>query len=290
MPEIGLAEADDAAIVRMDNTDVVFTTDFFTPVVDDPFDWGAIAAANAMSDIYAMNAVPLFALNLVGWPREGLDHSLLHEVLRGGAETCASAGAAIVGGHTIEDPVPKYGLAVIGRPAGEPFRIDRAQPGMSVVLTKPIGTGIIATAHKADSCPPRVLAAAVESMRQLNDRAREQLATAGAKAATDVTGFGLLGHAMRMARASGVGFKLHLDQVPVLDGTRELLAQGHVPGGTVRNLEAVRPNLESDLDESSLLLLADAQTSGGLLGIVESADGLTVIGETTDRAGVLEIR
>ena len=201
---VGAAEADDAAVLRLDaERALVLTTDFFTPIVDDPGDWGAIAAANALSDVYAMGGRPLFAVNLAAWPADGLDIALLGQVLQGGARVAAQAGCVIAGGHTIDDPVPKYGLAVVG--LADPARlmtIDRAAPGDRLILTKPVGTGVIATAVKRGTPPPEVVKAAVTSMTNLNATASEAALAAGVTAATDVTGFGLLGHLHKLARAS----------------------------------------------------------------------------------------
>ena len=203
---VGGAEGDDAAVLRLDDERaLVLTTDFFTPIVDDATDWGRIAAANALSDVYAMGGRPLMALNLTAWPGETLPLSLLAEVLRGGASVAASAGCLVVGGHTIDDPEPKYGMAVVGLASpGRLFTIDAARPGDTLVLTKAIGTGVVATAHKRGGASDEVLAAAVASMTALNAAASEAALACGVVAATDVTGFSLLGHLHRMLRASGV--------------------------------------------------------------------------------------
>lgn len=292
VPSVGLQAADDAAVVQVGETQLVLTTDFFTPIVDSASDWGAIAAANAFSDVYAMGGTPAFALNLVAWPRDELPTSLLAEVLLGASEVAAEAGVAIVGGHTIDDPIPKYGLAVIGTlDTGPALRLDSAEPGLDLILTKPIGTGVLTTAHKAGECPEDQLRSAVLSMRTLNRDAANHVRTSGARAVTDVTGFGLLGHALRMARASGIGIRIDSASVPLLAGASDLADRGFVPSGTVRNLEAVEQSLESSLQRNLLLVLADAQTSGGLLAAIPSgADTVyPVIGQTTDRPGVLEV-
>jgi selenide,water dikinase len=266
---IGAAEGDDAAVLRLDDDRaLVLTTDFFTPIVDDPRDWGRVAATNAMSDVYAMGGRPVIALNLTAWPGERLPVEILADVLRGGAEAAASAGCLVVGGHTIDDPEPKYGLAVVGM--ADPARlmtVDRARAGDSLVLTKPVGTGVIATAHKRGAAPDGVLAAAVEAMTTLNGPASEAALAAGAQAATDVTGFGLLGHLHRMLRASGVSAEIWADRVPLLPGAAELAAAGFVSGGTRANLSylAAVTSIGPEIDEVTSVLLHDAQTSGGLL-------------------------
>ena len=275
---VGLATGDDAAVVRIDgNRAIVTTTDFFTAVVDDAYDFGRIAAANALSDVYAMGATPVVALNLVGWPRGVLPLELLHEVLRGGMEVGRQAQVHVAGGQSIDDPEPKYGMAVTG--LADPARLlrnDAARPGLPVSLSKPLGVGVLNNRHKATG---EVFAHAIDTMTQLNaDAARAALA-AGIEAATDVTGFGLLGHAYKVARASGVSLVVDAAAVPYLDGAREALRDGYVSGGTRRNLDWVRPHLDSAVGEDELLLLADAQTSGGLL-VVGEIPGAPVIGET----------
>ncbi len=260
---------DDAAVVRLTaDRALVLTTDFFTPIVDDAYAFGRIAAANALSDVYAMGGRPLWCLNLVGWPRETLPLEELGEVLRGGAETVQRAGATIVGGHSIDDPEPKYGLVVVGEV--HPDRVTTiasARPGDVLVLTKPIGTGIVTTALKHGAAPDDAVSAAVEVMTALNDGAARAAAGAGVRAATDVTGFGLLGHLGEMLEASGAGAEIWAGAVPRLVGVRRLAEAAHVPAGTRRNLDAVSPTASFDgaLDEVERLILADAQTSGGLL-------------------------
>jgi selenide,water dikinase len=266
---VGAAEGDDAAVLRLDEQRaLVLTTDFFTPIVDDPGDWGRIAAANALSDVYAMGGRPLIALNLTAWPAATLPLELLGRVLRGGAEVAAEAGCLVVGGHSIDDPEPKYGMAVVG--LADPERlltIDRARPGDQLVLTKPLGTGVVATAVKRGAPEEAVVAATVASMTTLNRPASEAALAACVRAATDVTGFGLLGHLHRMARASGVAAEIDAARVPFLPGAAELAAEGFISGGT-RNNEAFladRVELETGLPPVVATLLNDAQTSGGLL-------------------------
>jgi selenide, water dikinase len=266
---IGAAEGDDAAVMRLDDERaLVLTTDFFTPIVDDPGDWGRIAAANALSDVYAMGGRPLFAVNLTAWPGDGLDLALLGQVLQGGAEIAAEAGCAIAGGHTIDDPVPKYGLAVVGlaHPAAL-LTIDRAAPGDQLILTKAIGTGVIATALKRGIPPPEVVQAAVASMIQLNAAASQAALAAGITAATDVTGFGLLGHLHRMLVASRAAARIDAAAVPLLPGASELAAAGFVSGGTRANTARISPftQLSPAITAELAVLLYDAQTSGGLL-------------------------
>jgi len=266
---VDAAGRDDAAVVRLDaERALVLTTDFFTPIVDDPYTFGRIAAANALSDVYAMGGRPRWCLNLVGWPRERLPLDALGEVLRGGAETVARAGALILGGHSIDDPEPKYGLMVVGEVHPDRMTTNAgARAGDHLVLTKPIGTGIISTAIKKAAAPEDSAQAAVEAMTALNAAAAAAAAEAGVRGATDVTGFGLVGHLGSMLAASGVAAELWAGAVPRLPGARRLAEAGHVPGGTRRNLEAAAELTTWDpaLDELEHLLLCDAQTSGGLL-------------------------
>jgi selenide, water dikinase len=266
---IGALEGDDAAVLRLDDERaLVLTTDFFTPIVDDPEDWGRIAAANALSDVYAMGGRPLFAVNLAAWPGEGLDLAILGRVLRGGALVAAEAGCFVAGGHTIDDPVPKYGLAVVGlADPGALMTIDRAAPGDQLILTKAVGTGVIATALKHGAAPSDALAAAVASMTLLNAGASQAALAAGVRAATDVTGFGLLGHLHRMLAASGVAATIRAAAVPLLPGAAGLAAAGFVSGGTRANTERMRgcTALDPAVPAELAVLLHDAQTSGGLL-------------------------
>ena len=279
---VGLDDGDDAAVVRIDgDRAVVATTDFFTPVVDDPYDWGRIAAANALSDVYAMGGRPLVALNLLAWPREVLPFELAAEVLRGGLDVCGSAGCHLAGGHSVDDPEPKYGLAVTG--LGDPNRLlrnDSGRAGVPLSLTKPLGLGVLNSRHKATG---ERFEQAIEVMTTLNDKAASAALEAGITCATDVTGFGLLGHLHKLARASGVTAVLHSAAVPYVEGAREALRDGFVPGGSRRNLDWVRPHTDlSAVDEDTALLLADAQTSGGLL-LAGEIPGAPVIGELVSR-------
>jgi selenium donor protein len=276
---VDASTADDAAVYRLDDDRaLVVTADFFTPIVDDPYDFGRIAAANALSDIYAMGARPLLALNLVGFPRNLLGRGILEEILRGGGDVARAAGVPVLGGHSIDDAEPKYGLCVVGevRP-DQVVRNSTARPGDALVLTKPLGTGIIATAIKAGRAPATVVDEAVASMASLNRTASEVMRKHGVHACTDVTGYGLLGHLREMAAASGVDARIHVAAVPILPGARELAEAGHVPGGTKRNLEDLAEFVDWDeTDPITRTLLADAQTSGGLLIALpaEAAEGL----------------
>ncbi|MFC7466285.1 selenide, water dikinase SelD [Brachybacterium sp. GCM10030252] len=286
---VGLDDGDDAAAVRIDgDTAVLSTADFFTPVVDDPYDWGRIAAANALSDIYAMGGDPVVAINLVGWPRDVLPMELLREVLRGGLAVTQEAGVPLIGGHSVDDPEPKYGMAVTGiaRP-DRLLRNDAARPGRPLTLTKPIGVGLLNNRHKATG---EVSEAAVATMTELNRDAAQAALTAGAVAATDVTGFGLLGHLFKMVRASGAGAVLDRSAVPLVEGAADALRDGYVSGGTRRNLDWVREHLRAadGITEEDLLLLADAQTSGGLL-VVGEVPGYPIIGEIVEGTGI-EVR
>ncbi len=283
---VGLEDGDDAAavLVRRDLA-VLSTADFFTPVVDDAYDWGRIAAANALSDVYAMGGRPVVAINLVGWPRDVLPLELMTEVLHGGLAVASEAGCPVIGGHSIDDPEPKYGMAVTG--VADPhrlLRINAAEPGLPLTLTKPIGVGLLNNRHKRTG---EIFTEAVASMTRLNRDAAEAAVAAGVRAATDVTGFGLLGHLYKMCRASGVGAVIDLDVVPVIDGARNALGDGFVSGGTRRNLDWVRPHLHAaaGVTEDDLLLLADAQTSGGLL-VVGELPGYPVIGHTVAGDGI----
>ena len=275
---VGLDDGDDAAVVRIANgTAVVATADFFTPVVDDAFDWGRIAAANALSDVYAMGGVPVVAVNLLCWPREVLPMEVAAEVLRGGLTVAREAGCHVAGGHSVDDPEPKYGMAVTG--VADPARLmrnDAGTPGVPLTLTKPLGIGVLNSRHKATG---EVFAQAVDAMTALNREASAAALAAGAVCATDVTGFGLLGHLHKLARASGVTARLDPAAVPYLEGAREALRDGYVSGGTRRNLDWVRPHLDpGGTPEDELLLLADAQTSGGLL-VAGEVPGFPVVGE-----------
>jgi selenide,water dikinase len=270
---VGFGTADDAGVFRLPSGEhLIQTVDFFTPIVDDPYLWGEIAAVNALSDVYAMGGAPLTALQLVCWPREELPFTELAEVIRGGADAMAKSGTTILGGHSIDDPEPKYGFAVTGLlTSGEPVTNAGAVPGDVLVLTKPLGSGVVSTAIKRGRCPDSLREAAVDVMTSRNDGAARAMVEVGVHAATDVTGFGLLGHLSEVLAASGVGATIQVVDVPVLPGVRDLVDAGIYPGGSKRNLAAVRPVLEAgDVDEITVRVLADAQTSGGLLISVAS--------------------
>lgn len=280
---VGIEHGDDAAVVRIDrDRAIVATADFFTPVVDNAYDWGRIAATNALSDVYAMGGDPIVAVNLLAWPRDRIPFDLAAEVLRGGADVCAAAGCHLAGGHSIDDPEPKYGLAVTG--LADPRRLlrnDRGKAGTPLTLTKPLGLGVLNNRHKATG---EVFDQAVAVMTTLNREASGAAVAAGAVCATDVTGFGLLGHLLKLVRASQVSAEIDAAAVPYLDGARDALAAGFVPGGSRRNLDWVRPAVTSALPDDELLLLADAQTSGGLL-VAGELPGHPVIGRLTATDG-----
>ena len=265
---VGTGTGDDAGVYRLgDDTALVLTVDFFPPVIDDPYNFGAVAVANALSDIYAMGGKPLLGLNIVGFPLE-LPKDILSDILRGGQAKAQEAGCLIIGGHTVDDQEPKYGLAAVGLvEPGKEVTVAGAKPGDRLVLTKPLGTGIITTAGKQERVSPGVMEAAVAVMSTLNRAASEAMVKVGVNACTDITGFGLIGHLNNMMEASGTEARLLLSEIPVIPGVRELLDQGVAPGGTHRNLDGVgsRVSWHQDVSENSRLLLCDAQTSGGLL-------------------------
>ena len=269
---VGLHTADDAAVYRVnDQQAIISTADFFPPVVDDPYVFGAVAAANALSDVYAMGGQVLMAINLVAWP-DNLDIAILSEILRGGADIAAEAGAVIAGGHTVTDREPKYGLAVTGMV--HPERIltkGGAQPGDMLILGKPLGTGLITTAHKREQVDESDLAAAVASMMQLNRKASQALQRPGVHAVTDITGFGLLGHAWEMASQSLCGMRIEYYALPLLPNARRYAETGHVTGGAGRNASYLMPHVRIDerLNEVDREILWDPQTSGGLFASIE---------------------
>lgn len=273
-----LESLDDAGVFRLaPDLAIVQTVDFFTPVVDDPRDWGRIAAANALSDVYAMGATPVTALNILSFPAGRLDLAVAAEILQGGSEKVQEAGAVILGGHSIEDDEPKYGLAVTG--LVHPDRIvgnSGALPGDVLVLTKPLGTGIVTTALKRGYLDAEQIGLVTETMAALNRDAMEAMVAVGAHAATDVTGFGFLGHAWEMARASNVGVEIDVSAVPVLDAAWEMVARGAIPGGSRANRKYLADqqavDFAGDVDEHWRVVLTDANTSGGLLiSVAENA-------------------
>lgn len=280
---VGLESPDDAAVYQVaPNLAVVQTVDFFTPVVDDPYAWGRIAAANALSDIYAMGARPVTGLNLVAWPRQ-LGFDLLGRVLEGAGDACAQAGVTIIGGHSVDDPEPKFGLAVTG--LIDPARVVRksgAGPGCSLVLTKPLGMGIISSAIKEGAAEPATVERAIATMSKLNRDAADAMVAAGAAAATDITGFGLIGHLLQML--DGTSARIEFSKVPVIEGVLSLARQGVLPGGSKRNQEAHERYVDAaPLDEAERSVLFDAQTSGGLLIAIAAADEQRLIGELHGR-------
>jgi selenide,water dikinase len=299
---VGLGVADDAAVYRLnDHQAIISTTDFFTPVVDDPYDYGAIAAANAMSDVYAMGGEVLFALNIAAFPPD-LEPSVVTEILRGGAEKALEAGAVVAGGHTIQDKEPKYGLAVTGLVHPDHiFTKGGARPGDRLILTKPLGTGVISTALKAQKVDPHHAAEMIESMKRLNRCAAVAGQTVGVRAATDITGFGLLGHASEMTEAGDVRFRFWMNQIPLLPGSTDYAAEWLFPGGSHsnRNFYEHLVQFEDGIPEERQMLLWDAQTSGGLL-LAVPAEGVDdffaecarheqqawIVGEVIEGAGI----
>jgi selenide, water dikinase len=283
---IGSATSDDAAVIRLSaDSALIMTTDFFTPIVDDPYDFGQVAAANALSDVYAMGGRPIAALNLVGFPDDALDGAVLASILRGGAEKAREAGIDIVGGHTIKTDEPIYGLAVSG--LVHPKRIlanSGARPGDVLVLTKPLGLGIITTAAKNDVDTRGAIAEAIRLMATLNRAAAEAAEASPVHAATDVTGFGLLGHLRNVLAASGCAATVWLDEVPVLAAAWEYVRAGVAPGGTHANRRFLAEWVTyDDVDEPSQLVLCDAQTSGGLLFALPEADAPALVRALTGR-------
>lgn len=266
---IGISTSDDAAVYKItEDKAIVQTVDFFTPVVDDPYTFGLIAAANALSDIYAMGAKPLFALNIVAFPSKTLPIEVLEDILRGGADKVREAGINIVGGHSIDDPEPKYGLVVTG--LVHPDKVvanSTARVGDVLVLTKPLGIGIITTAIKREKASQAAIEKAVSVMSVLNKDASEAMVEVGVSAATDITGFGFLGHLLEMVQGSGVGARIYADKVPVIEEAWEYVRAGIVPGGTLSNLEYVDPCVKwgEGVGKDAKLVLSDAQTSGGML-------------------------
>jgi len=299
---IGLGVSDDAAVYKINaEVAVIQTLDFFTPVVDDPYDYGAIAAANAMSDVYAMGGEVTLALNICGFPAD-LPPGIISEILRGGAEKVAEAGGALAGGHTVDAQEPTYGLSVMG--LVHPDRVltkGGARPGDALVLTKPMGVGIITTALKAQMAPPDHVAAAVASMKKLNRQAAEIAQKVGVRACTDVTGFSLLGHSYEMAERSNARFRLYMEKLPFLDGAKQYAKDNLFPGGSSKNRDAYARRVEfaPAISEEMQLLLFTPETSGGLLVAVpperletltalfaDAAQPCWVIGEVAEGMGI----
>ena len=302
---MGTATSDDAAVWRLDDDRaLVVTADFITPIHDDPRVWGRIAAANSASDVYAMGGRPILGLNLVGWNTEELSTEILLEVLQGAGEAAAEGGWITVGGHTVDDPEPKFGLAMVGEVHPDRVLTNAGlRPGDALVLTKPLGAGIVATAMKAGRAPGEVVDVAVASMTRLNKEAAAHALEAGATGATDITGFGLLGHLRSMAEGSHVDVELVASAVPVFPGVPDLVAAGLVPGGSRRNLAWVDERLDpGGVDENTIIVLADAQTSGGLLfgaspdaaeaavaKLVASGHDAAVVGTATAGTGMIRL-
>jgi selenide, water dikinase len=284
---VGTETADDAGVYKIsEEMALVQTVDFITPIVDDPFLFGQIAAANSLSDVYAMGGKPLTAMNLVGFPRQSLDISILTEILRGGLEKIHEAGAVLMGGHTVEDPELKYGLSVTGTVHPKKIRTNRgAQVGDVLVLTKPLGTGIISTAHKAQMAEPGILQGAIDRMVQLNDKAAEAMSDSLVHACTDITGFGLMGHASGMARGSGLSMRFIYSSIPILEGAREYAAQGLVPGGAYCNQRFLEQetHISGKVPELGRIILFDPQTSGGLLIALPESEGEDLLRKLQER-------
>lgn len=286
---VGLDTSDDAGVYRLnDELAIVQTVDFFTPIVDDPYSFGQVAAANAISDIYAMGGKPLTVLNIVAFPISSLDKQVLADILRGAADKVSEAGATLVGGHSIDDKEPKFGLAVTGIIHPQKVRTNAgAKPGDKLILTKPIGVGILTTSIKKDQLDEEEVARVTAVMSTLNKTAAEVMEPFDVHACTDVTGFGLLGHASEIAKGSGVGLRIISDQVPVLPRVRELAEKGFVPGGTKNNFAHLQGSVTfpEELDQIGQWILCDAVTSGGLLISVSSDQAESLLSELK-KAGV----
>ncbi len=284
---VGLDSPDDGGVIDIGNgIRVVQTVDFFTPILDNPFDWGKVAAANALSDIYAMGGTPISSLQLVSWPREDLSFEILSEVIKGGLETMQSAGCNIIGGHSIDDKEPKYGFAVTGIINDVIYKKRNLQVGDKLFLTKPLGSGIISSAIKKNIASEKAVSEVTEVMTTLNDKALEAAGELNANAITDVTGFGLLGHLIEMIGDSEVTVNIYLDNVPVIEHAKEYFNNGVYPSGSKRNFDSAKENIiYSDDQESFVKILSDAQTSGGLL-ISAPNDNSIDLDDISDRLGL----
>jgi len=284
---VGLDSPDDGGVIDIGNgIRVVQTVDFFTPILDNPFDWGKVAAANALSDIYAMGGTPISSLQLVSWPREDLSFEILSEVLKGGLEIMQSAGCNIIGGHSIDDKEPKYGFAVTGIINDAIYKKRNLQVGDKLFLTKPLGSGIISSAIKKNIASEKAISEVTEVMTTLNDKALKAAKELNANAITDVTGFGLLGHLIEMIGDSEVTVNIYLDNVPVIEHAKEYLNNGVYPSGSKRNFDSAKENIiYSDDQESFVKILSDAQTSGGLL-ISAPNDNSIDLDDISDRLGL----
>ena len=284
---VGLDSPDDGGVIDIGNgIRIVQTVDFFTPILDNPFDWGRVAAANALSDIYAMGGTPISSLQLVSWPREDLSFEILSEVLKGGLEIMKSAGCNIIGGHSIDDKEPKYGFAVTGIINDVIYKKRNLQVGDKLFLTKPLGSGIISSAIKKNIASEKAVSEVTEVMTALNDKALEAAKELNANAITDVTGFGLLGHLIEMIGDSDVTVNIYLDNVPVIEHAKEYFNNGVYPSGSKRNFDSAKENIiYSDDQESFVKILSDAQTSGGLL-ISAPNDNSINLDDISDRLGI----
>lgn len=286
---VGYDKADDAGVYLLDDqVALVQSVDFFTPVVDDPFFYGQIAAANSLSDVYAMGGSPRFALSIVGFPKEGVDEGILHEILRGGSEKMKEARVAVIGGHSVQDPEIKFGYCVTGIVSPQKVYTNAgAKPGDVLVLTKPLGTGIITTGIKFGKTEPRIAEVAIQWMCQLNSYVRDKLAKFRVHSVTDITGYGLIGHAYEMALASDVTLSFDADQIPVMEGVGELAGKGMLPGGIESNRRYVGSSISwHDVPSLRQKILLDPQTSGGLLISTSEQDGVT-LGRELDAEGYL---
>ena len=284
---VGLDSPDDGGVIDIGNgIRIVQTVDFFTPILDNPFDWGRVAAANALSDIYAMGGTPISSLQLVSWPREDLSFEILSEVIKGGLETMQSAGCNIIGGHSIDDKEPKYGFAVTGIINDVIYKKRNLQVGDKLFLTKPLGSGIISSAIKKNIASEKAISEATEVMTTLNDKALEAARELNANAITDVTGFGLLGHLIEMIGDSEVTVNIYLDNVPVIEHAKEYFNNGVYPSGSKRNFDSAKENIIYNNDQESFVkILSDAQTSGGLL-ISAPNDNSIDLDDISDRLGL----
>ena len=284
---VGLDSPDDGGVIDIGNgIRVVQTVDFFTPILDNPFDWGKVAAANALSDIYAMGGTPISSLQLVSWPREDLSFEILSEVLKGGLEIMQSAGCNIIGGHSIDDKEPKYGFAVTGIINDVIYKKRNLQVGDKLFLTKPLGSGIISSAIKKNIASEKAVSEVTEVMTALNDKALEAAKELNANAITDVTGFGLLGHLIEMIGDTDVTVNIYLDNVPVIEHAKEYFTNGVYPSGSKRNFDSAKENIiYSDNQESFVKILSDAQTSGGLLISAPNNNSIN-LGDISDRLGI----
>jgi selenide,water dikinase len=292
LPEntIGFESSEDCAVIPIDEKSyLIQSVDFFTPIVDDPFTFGQIAASNSLSDIYAMGGTPTYALNIAEFPSDILDLEILHQILKGGMSIAKEAGIPILGGHTIKDPIPKYGLSVTGKVKKELLTLNsNAKEGDVLILTKPIGLGIISTAIKKDAVNQSIINNAIKTMVDLNKNAAEAMNAIGVNACTDITGYGLLGHLLEMCKASNVSANIKYKKIPIIPGVEKLIEKGFIPGGTKKNLDHAAKTIKKSqkISLNNLYLLADAQTSGGLLISIKS-EKAHQLQKLLDNSGVL---